>query len=467
MNSFDFKLTPAYCLFNGTAVIDQKGSEICFLVENEEDYLLQERLERAFDNYLHNIRQKKECPEIYKRIPKVQFKSGTRADLRKCVSELYENTDGIFERDEYEDVNERSDMEEAAAVLLLDSILHEARNNKATDIHIERNSIKYRVKGKLDNRTVLQHDKANELIQRIKLLAGMNVIEKRKSQDGHFIYGDSNPLFVRVSCMSVISDDQKEPEESVVLRILDTSRIPLSLSQLGFSLVQYEGIKNLCTEKNGLIIICGPTGAGKSTTAASMLLQIQREYQETLKIISLEDPPEYIIPGITQVQIDDSRSNTYEDALQHIFRQDPDVIMIGEIRDEKSAAAAIRASLTGHLVVATLHTSDAAGSVLRLENLGIGRKIIGSVLRGVIVQDLTYSRETSQLLADVAIPVYSFAADINQDMSEEEIEKLFEHKTNYSEVLSKTFKRRRNSVVPVVASSGTSKRKQNKKGNEA
>lgn len=467
MKKYDFKLTPAYCLFNGTAVLEQDGAEITFLLENEEDYMLQERLKRAFNNYLHNIRQKEDCPEKYKRIPKIHFRSGNRTDLRKCVSELYENTDGFFERADFEDLPDQKDLDEAAAVLLLDSILHEARQKNATDIHIERNSIKYRVKGKLDNRTVLQHEKANELIQRIKLLAGMNVIEKRKSQDGHFIYGEANPLFVRVSCMSIISDDQKELEESVVLRILDTSRIPLSLSHLGFSLVQYEGIKNLCSQKNGLIIICGPTGAGKSTTAASMLLQIQRESLESLKIISLEDPPEYIIPGITQIQIDDSRNNTYEDALQHVFRQDPDVIMIGEIRDEKSAAAAIRASLTGHLVVATLHTSTAAGSVLRLENLGIGRKIIGSVLRGVIVQDLSYPNGNSELLADVAIPDYSFAADINLHMSEDEIEKLFEHMTNYSEVLSNTFKKRTKPLISVVSPSVSRKRKQNKKVKEA
>lgn len=454
MKNYDFRLTPAYCLYNGAAVIEQNGTEIKFLVEDEKDLLLQERLIKAFENHLDNIRKNEDCPEIYKRLTKVDFQKGNRKLLRKYVSELFEkeNPDSFGERKVIsEGEREINSGEEAAAVLLLDSILQEAKAENASDIHIEHNVVRFRVNGKLEQHAVLQSEKSVELVQRIKLLAGMNVIEKNKSQDGHFVYGEANPLFIRVSSMSIISENQIESPESVVLRLLDTTRIPLSLSQLGFSLIQYEGIKNLCGEKNGLIIICGPTGAGKSTTAASILLEIQKQQNGKLKIISLEDPPEYVIPGVTQIQIDDSRKNTYDDALQHVFRQDPDVIMVGEIRDEKSASAAIRASLTGHLVVATLHTSSAAGSVLRLENLGIGRKIVGSVLRGVIVQDLNYSAGKAMLLADVALPDYSFAADIGNDMAETEIERLFDHLTNYSEVLSKTFvNRTRHRVLPLL-----------------
>lgn len=450
MKNYEFRLTPAYCLFNGAAVMEQEGARIQFMVENQEDWLLQERLKKAFFQFLENVCKNQDCPEIFKRIPKIEFIAGTRAELRKYVSELYESKEIENEDISFQDIQENSERDEAAAVLLLDSILHEARENKATDIHIEKNCIRYRVKGKLDNQIVLQKEKATELIQRIKILAGMNVIEKRRSQDGHFIYGENFPLFVRVSTMSIIGSNREELEESVVLRILDTTRIPLSLSQLGYSLIQYEGIKKVCTEKNGLVIICGPTGAGKSTTAASMLLEIQREHNGSLKIISMEDPPEYLIPGVTQIQIDDGRNNSYEDALQHVFRQDPDVIMIGEIRDEESAKAAVRASLTGHLVIATLHTGSAAGSVLRLENLGVSRKIIGSVLKGVIAQDLNYRDGNVQLIADVALPEYSFAAELNSDMSEIEIEKLFAHMTNFNEVFQKTYNPLvKKKVVPV------------------
>lgn len=468
MNDYEFKLTPAYCLFNGAAVIHQHGAEITFMVENPDDEMLQTRLEKAFSQYLENVCKNNDCPEIYKRIPKIEFITGTRIELRKAVSELYESKNPEQnENDELEltDFDSSQKDDEAAAVLLLDSILHEARQNNATDIHIEKNSIKYRVKGKLNNQIVLQKDKASELIQRIKLLSGMNVIEKRRSQDGHFIYGETKPLFIRVSTMAVIGNNREEMEESVVLRILDTSRIPLAISQLGYSFIQYEGIKTLCKEKNGLIIICGPTGAGKSTTAASMLLEIQRENNDSLKIISMEDPPEYLISGITQIQIDEGRHNSYEDALQHVFRQDPDVIMIGEIRDENSAKAAIRASLTGHLVIATLHTGSAAGSILRLENLGIGRKIIGSVIKGVIVQDLNYTNGTVQLIADLALPVYSFAADLKAEMAEIEIEKLFDHMTNFSEVFQKTFNpSNKKKLVPIASMPTLSKQKLRVKG---
>lgn len=443
MNANDFKLTPAYCLFNGTAVVAQNGTEIRFMVEDAGNLLLQERLKKAFTVYVENMRQRNICSEEFLKTPKVIFEKGSRQEIRRLVSELYENTDsGVNQPKENNLENTRAE-EDAAAVLLLDNILNEARDNKATDIHIERNCVRYRLNGKLENQVMLQKDKATELVQRIKLLAGMNVIEKRRSQDGHFIYGEEKPLFVRVSTMAIISQGQENGDESVVMRVLDTSRIPLSLGQLGFSSAQFEGIKSLCSEKNGLIVICGPTGAGKSTTAASMLLEIQKEQNGQLKIISLEDPPEYIIPGVTQIQIDDSRKNTYDDALQHVFRQDPDVIMIGEIRDEKSAAAAIRASLTGHLVVATLHTSSAAGSVLRLENLCIGRKIIGSVLKGVIVQDLNYSdiaeNGIPSLLADVALPGFSFAADLTPEMAEIQVEKLFDHITNFADVITQNF----------------------------
>lgn len=456
----DFKLTPAYCLYNGVAVMEQDGNRIKFLIEDDGDVLLKERLRRAFESYIQNI--KKDDRKYYKdkyRVT-VQFEKGSRLQLRKYISELYENT--------YDDSSEKvilkkqSDKEtdEAAAVILLDNILNEAKKNKASDIHIEGSCIRFRINGKLENKMILQKEKAKELVQRIKLLSGMNVMEKYRSQDGHFVYSESNPVFVRVSTMAIISEYQDEIDESVVLRILDTTKIPLSIHQLGFSTIQQEGIKRLCEEKYGLVIICGPTGAGKSTTAASMLLDIQEKQNGKLKIVSLEDPPEYIIPGVTQIQIDDTRNNTYDDALIHVFRQDPDVIMIGEIRDSKSAGAAIRASLTGHLVVATLHTMSAAGSVLRLENLGINRKIIASVLKGVVIQDLNYAGEKPELLADVGFPDYSFATEITNEMGELEIEKKFTHLTNFGDVMERTFEnRRKNIILPVFQNNGNQKLK--------
>lgn len=431
-----FKLTPAYCLYNGVAVYFQKGSAITFLMENPNNEILKERLKNAFNNHLYLARKQKSCPEEYRRLSKIDFQKGDRNQLRKCISNLYEQENQFCSS--LENSKTVEDLKnEAAAVLLLESILNEARIQGATDIHIEMACVRFRVRGKLVKELELEYEKIRELIQRIKLLAGMNVLEKRKSQDGRFSYGNESPLFVRVSTMSVFSKRLNSSEESVVLRILDTSRIPLQLQFLGFNFKQIEIINSLISFSSGLIVVCGATGSGKSTTSAAMLLELVKTSNQSLKIISLENPPEYIIPGVTQIQIDDEKEITYQNSLMHIFRQDPDVIMIGEIRDEKSCQAAIRASLTGHLVITTLHTESVEGSFYRLENFGIERKILASVLRGIIVQEMNYFNEKTSLLADVAIPQKNFKTQICN--SEIQVEDCFLHTTNVNQVLKKSF----------------------------
>ena len=443
MNSrFKFVLTPAYCLFNGVAVLEQNGASISFLIENEQNEILKARLKRAFENHLGMIRKLKDCPEIYRRIPAVEFMAGTRNQLRKCVSRLY-STQGMQSEgmNVSSELSASSDTEknqrEAAAVLLLDSILNEARLRKATDIHIEQNCVRLRVNGQLEKLLELQSEKGTELVQRIKLLAGMNVIEKRRCQDGHFVYGNQNPFFLRVSTMSVIGENYVG-EESVVIRLLDTSRIPLELDRLGFNLVQLERLEFLSHEPNGLILVCGPTGSGKSTTIASILVDIEKSCGGVLKILSLEDPPEYVIPGVTQVKVDER--NGFSEALNHIFRQDPDIIMIGEIRDEESAGAALRASLTGHLVFATLHAGNVGEAILRLENLGLPRKLFCPVIRAVICQELDLSREKNQLYADVAEPKESFSSMCMRAESVDDFDLIFEHYTNYQDVLQESMR---------------------------
>ena len=441
MNSrFEFRLTPAYCLYNGAAVLEQSGANIRFLIENEKDVVLKDRLTRAFMKHLELILKMKDCPEIYRRMPVVEFTEGSRSQLRKCVSGLYraEGKNGAAAVENEGDKNRR----EAAAVLLLDSILNDARSRNATDIHIERNCVRLRVNGRLEKLMEIQEEKTSELIQRIKLLAGMNVIEKRRCQDGQFIYGTKNPFFLRVSTMSVIGE-KYAGEESVVMRMLDTSRIPLALEELGFNAVQLEkltGENGIAYLKSGLVLVCGPTGSGKSTTVASVLVELWRDAEDGLKIISLEDPPEYVIPGVTQVKVDER--NGFTEALNHIFRQDPDVIMIGEIRDSESAAAALRASLTGHLVFATLHSGSAAEAILRLENLGVDRKLLGEVLRGIVCQELNYIDDGIQLYADIAIPRKGFGELVSDEkhslLSEEKLDSVIEHFTNYHEVFERT-----------------------------
>lgn len=436
MNNFMFKLTPAYCLYNGVAVFFQKGSAITFLMENPNNEILKERLKNAFNNHLYLVRKQESCPEEYRRLTKIDFQKGDRNQLRKCISNLYEQDNQFCSSLENSKVVE--DLKnEAAAVLLLESILNEARTQGATDIHIETACVRFRVRGKLVKELELEYEKIRELIQRIKLLAGMNVLERRKSQDGRFSYGNESPLFVRVSTMSVFSKRLNSSEESVVLRILDTSRIPLQLQFLGFNIQQIEIINSLISFPSGLIVICGATGSGKSTTSAAMLLELVKKSNQSLKIISLENPPEYIIPGVTQVQIDDEKEISYQNSLIHLFRQDPDVIMIGEIRDEKSCQAAIRASLTGHLVLTTLHTDSVESSFYRLENFGIERNVLASVLRGIIIQEMNYFNGETNLLADVAVPKENFKTQICNYGTQ--IEELFLHITNVNQILKKNF----------------------------
>ena len=434
--NFEFKLTPAYCLYNGAAVLEQDGAYIRFLVENKKDALLCGRLSRAFENYVGNVRLLKECPENFRRLIKIDFENGTRAQLKKCVLKLYKAGETEEEKSGASEQGQRE--RDAAAVLLLDSILSEARLRKASDIHIENCTVKLRINGRLETMMKLQNEKTLELVQRIKLLAGMNVIEKRRCQDGSFIYGSKDPVFIRVSTMAAMGD-RLAGEESLVLRLLDAARIPLILGELGFNENQLHaiaGANGLLFQNRGLILICGPTGSGKSTTAASMLVELWKNAAGGLKIISLEDPPEYIIPGVTQVCVDER--NSFSEALNHIFRQDPDVIMIGEIRDEESAAAALRASLTGHLVFATLHCGSAGEAVLRLENLGVKRELLSQILRGVICQELNVLGEKIRLYADVAIPAEKFAEKALEVKSMEALENLMVHYTNYHEIFSET-----------------------------
>lgn len=451
MKDFKFRLTPAYCLYNGVAVIEQKGSQIRFLIENDRDLILQQRLKNAFDSFLESVTKQKDCPEIYRRLPLVEFEKGSRKSLRKIVSELYQ-------ADSFSPAGEAKSSEaalsadkEAAAVLLLDKLLEDGRTKKATDIHIENNVVRYRVFGRIEKGMELISERAEELVQRIKLLSGMNVLEKNRSQDGHFIYGRNNPLFVRASTMCVISSGM-QTSESLVLRLLDSSRIPLNLEKLGFNSFQLEKLEKLCGLKNGLVLVTGATGSGKSTTAASILMEIVRLRGGGVKIISLEDPPEYVIPGVCQIRLDEKVEDSFDNALKHIFRQDPDVIMIGEIRDEKTARTAVRAALTGHLVFGTIHSSSAGASFLRLKDLGADEKVLASVLKGVICQELEYDeklREVS-LLADLALPSFDFSILADKALTEKGLEELFNHYENYGDAVLRSVEKLRNRVLPVI-----------------
>lgn len=442
MRNYDFKLTPAFCLYNGAAVIEQNGSYVKFITESDDDVVLRHRLEKAFLNHISYVIKQSDCGSSFRALPKVEFQTGTHDEIKNYVALLYRN-DGVGEsaQPDEQSAADETEKKEAAAVLLLDNLICEARERSATDIHIEKNNIRFRINGRLEDYASIQKERASELILRIKLLSGMNVLEKRKSQDGNFVYGENEPVFIRVSSMGIIGDITDDTEESVVLRLLDTKRLPLGLLHLGFSDRQLIALKALYSAENGLILICGATGSGKSTTAASILLEKVKDNGSKLKIISLENPPEYVIPGVTQIKVDETLGNSFNRCLENVFRQDPDVIMIGEIRDEKSAQAALRASMTGHLVIATLHTDSVSSSIMRLEDLGVSTKIIASVLRGVVLQELNHTESGVQLVADVAAAKKSLVQVLHEKKSSSEIESAFTHFTNIRELIGKLGKR--------------------------
>jgi type II secretory ATPase GspE/PulE/Tfp pilus assembly ATPase PilB-like protein len=268
-------------------------------------------------------------------------------------------------------------------VTLLNSLVSDACASGATDIHLEGSRVRFRVGGKLKECIVLNGETAEALALRIKNLAHLNTLEKRRAQDGQFSFETyDRTVSLRVSSMPSIEG------ESLVLRILDPSRVPLIPEKLGFTNPQLEMIYRLLSLSDGRILVCGPTGSGKSTTQASLLSWLNAECGGAKKIITIEDPVEYVLAGVTQIQVNRDIEFDFEEVLRRVFRQDPDVMMFGEIRDRLTASVASSAALTGHLVLATLHTATPEEALLRLEDLGVDKILLRSILRGIISQKL-------------------------------------------------------------------------------
>jgi general secretion pathway protein E/type IV pilus assembly protein PilB len=274
--------------------------------------------------------------------------------------------------------------DDAPVINLLNSIFLEAISKRASDIHIEsgpsESAIRYRIDGLLVNAKTISQERAIAVSARLKILANLNVLENRRPQDGHIdLRTESYFLDVRLSIIPTIWG------ESIVLRLLNSSDTPLSLDSLGFSPSYSIYLDNIVSGTSGLVLVTGPTGSGKTTTLAAILKKLNTK---STKIISIEDPVEYRIEGITQIQVHEELELTFDALLRRIFRQDPDIIMVGEIRDVETAELAIRAALTGHLVFATLHTNSAIEAVYRLQNMGIPNYMAAAVLRMVIAQRL-------------------------------------------------------------------------------
>ncbi len=273
---------------------------------------------------------------------------------------------------------------DAPIIQLLNSIFIKAIRVNASDIHFEPYEreivVKFRLDGILHEITKIPSGTYQKVVSRIKVISRLNVAEKRLPQDGRIgVRIGNKQVDMRVSTLPTVFG------ERVVVRLLDKSHKVLTLEELGFSGRDYEIFKSIITKPHGLILVTGPTGSGKSTTLYAALRKI---WVPGINILTVEDPVEYQIEGINQVQVNPKIGLTFAAGLRSILRQDPDVVMIGEIRDLETAEIAVRASMTGHLVLSTLHTNDAPSSIARITDMGIEPFLIASSLECVLAQRL-------------------------------------------------------------------------------
>lgn len=270
------------------------------------------------------------------------------------------------------------------AVRLVDSIIKEAIPHRASDIHIEPFDrivkVRYRIDGDLQHRAEFSIDAYSAICARLKIMAAMNIAERRCPQDGRINMAVGGKEYdLRVSTLPTVFG------EKFVIRILDKGTFGFSREELGFSERDNALVDKMLARPHGIILLTGPTGCGKSTTLYSFLKEVN---DPTVNIVTVEDPVEYTMPGINQTQVNTKANMTFATALRSILRQDPDVIMIGEIRDEETAEIAVRSAITGHIVFSTLHTNDAPGAILRLIDMGVADYLVADALVGVIAQRL-------------------------------------------------------------------------------
>jgi type II secretory ATPase GspE/PulE/Tfp pilus assembly ATPase PilB-like protein len=273
---------------------------------------------------------------------------------------------------------------DAPIINLVNSICIDGIRNRASDIHIEAMKetvrVRYRIDGVLRTTREIEKQKFQAISSRIKIMSNLNIMEHRLPQDGRISVNiGAETVDLRVSIVPTTSG------ESIVLRLFNKSGSPMGISDLGFGKEELKAIGRLLKIPHGLILVTGPTGCGKTTTLNAMLRQLPAD---KLKIVTIEDPVEYLIDGVNQIQTNDAIKLSFDTILRRVLRQDPNVIMVGEIRDSQTAELATRAALTGHLVLSTLHTNSSSAVIARLKNMGVPPYLIASILRGAIAQRL-------------------------------------------------------------------------------
>ncbi|MDP6789942.1 MAG: ATPase, T2SS/T4P/T4SS family [Candidatus Marinimicrobia bacterium] len=360
-------------------------------------------------------------PEIYVAPPSSLSKAleDIYGKIRKS-GEVEEAIEGIRvisgDEDHQEEVDlspDKASSEDAPIVKLVNLILQEAIKERATDIHIEPQQdsvdVRIRIDGVLQVIMTPPTSSLSGLVTRIKILSKLNIAERRLSQDGRFgIKTSTKDIDVRVSILPTVYG------EKVVMRLLDKSGFDFNLGSLGFEKDMYHIFKKVISQPYGMVMVSGPTGSGKSTSLYASLKEIKNE---NTNITTVEDPVEYQLEGINQVQVNDDIGLTFASTLRSILRQDPDILLIGEIRDEETADIAVKFSLTGHLVFSTVHANDAASTITRLLDIGLKPFLVGSCVNLVMAQRLvrricenckeqyTPDKEVMELLGSDADPL--------------------------------------------------------------
>lgn len=318
----------------------------------------------------------------------------TKSDILSAIEQYYEaeNAEKALEelkqnyQAELTDIDEETlqEINNAPVVKLINSLLKQAVMIKASDIHIEPFEnivrVRMRVDGDLQETMQLSKSVHSAVITRIKIMGKMNIAEKRLPQDGRVeMKVEGKEVDLRLSVLPTVHG------EKMVIRLLDRSSFLLSKSQLGFLDENLEKFNRILQVPNGIVLVTGPTGSGKSTTLYASLYELN---QIKKNIITVEDPVEYQLAGINQVQVNNKAGLTFATSLRSILRQDPDIIMIGEMRDTETAQIAVRAAITGHLVLSTIHTNDTASTITRLIDMGLEPYLVSSSVSGIVAQRL-------------------------------------------------------------------------------
>ncbi len=319
----------------------------------------------------------------------------TSSDIKSAILRLYEQTqtseavESLNQEWVIEDVNKLSeeinnDVDDAPVVRMVNLILNQAINSRASDLHFEpledEVRVRFRIDGQLYEQLTLQKTTHAALITRLKIMGNMDIAEKRIPQDGRAqTVFNGQHIELRLSSMPTVHG------EKMVVRVLGGRGVSTDRKGLGLSPANERLFDRIMKNTNGMVLVSGPTGSGKTTTLYTLLQELNRP---EINIITIEDPVEYRLEGVNQVQINPKAGLTFATGLRSMLRQDPDVIMVGEIRDTETAEIAVRASITGHLVLSTIHTNDAASTITRLIDMGIQHYLVASSLVGVVAQRL-------------------------------------------------------------------------------